>query len=168
MNITLYNNFSDNNVVSKSLTVLGSVAGEIKAPSNIVHPTFILKTSSTVLTANYLHCDSFDSFYYITEKTVLNGGMVEINCKRDVLMTWNNGIRNIVSVITRQENEQINYIPDSNLPLKPYDDTKCIAFSGSELNSNSANIFSFNFVLNVAGGSGASSGGGNNSPNEGS
>lgn len=165
MNITLYNNFSNNNVVSKNLSVLGTTSGEIKTPSNIVTPTFILKTTSAVLTANYLHCDSLDSFYYITEKTVLNGGMVEISCKRDVLMTWNDGVRNIVSVITRQENEKINYIPDNNLPLKPYDNTKCIAFSGSELNSDTANIFSFNFVLNVAGGSGATSGG--NSQNEG-
>lgn len=77
------------------LTELGTVSNVIlKNETNLMEPTFILKTNPVVYNANYLFCEFTSRYYYINSIDALSGGRIAIHCKIDVLYTYRNEILN--------------------------------------------------------------------------
>lgn len=65
----------------------------IKEDTNLMAPTFILKTNPIVYNSNYLFNDFTSRFYFIESIEALTGGRIAIHCKIDVLMTYRNEIK---------------------------------------------------------------------------
>lgn len=120
MNITFYNNYSDNRVVNKSISLLNQFPCAAKEPCSIMTPT--IQVSRTTFnqwhSANYAYLDIFKRYYYIDDMVVQNGGIVEVQLTVDVLMSYKNQISGISTVVARQENINNKYIPDNLAPIR--------------------------------------------------
>jgi len=95
MDLTLYKQAATPERIDKSgyLTQIGSVSGVVlKDSTDLMTPSFILRTDPQVYNANYLYCSYTSRYYYITGITALTGGRISVNCKIDVLYTYKDEI----------------------------------------------------------------------------
>ena len=71
MTVNLYKIAKDNRVVDKitGAVALNNTPITIKPTDKIslLQPVFEIDIESAYMTANYLYCDTFDSYYYITD-----------------------------------------------------------------------------------------------------
>lgn len=91
MDLTFYKQAATPNRVDKRgyLTEIGTISGVIlKADTNLMRPTFILKTSPLVYNSNYLYNTFTKRYYYIRTITAMSGGRIAIDCDIDVLFTY--------------------------------------------------------------------------------
>ena len=150
MNAKFYHNYSDNKVVDKSLTQIGSTISSavIKDNVSVTDPVFTLHdfTSFNPATANYCYIDDLKRYYYITDIVILTPSVYEIHCHVDVLKTYAAGIRSNSAVICRQQNKGMYdlYLTDGVFKTKAYSKYDIIKF-GSGFTSE-------HFVFSVAGG----------------
>ena len=93
MDAYLYFNKSDKRYVDKKLESITYDGGsdhvdvEFKEDTSIEDPTFILRTQSKVLTANYIYVPNMNRYYYINSYTVSHQ-RIYIDCHVDVLMSF--------------------------------------------------------------------------------
>ena len=107
MNVKFYKNYSDNMVVDKNISQIGSTITDavIKENVSVTDPVFLLHdfTGFNPATANYCYIDTLQRYYYITDIIILNPTIYEIHCHVDVLKTYASGIRSNNAVISRQQ-----------------------------------------------------------------
>ena len=106
MELKFYKQAATPNRVDKSsyLTEIGSLSGVIlKADTNLMRPTFILKTSPLVYNSNYLYNSFTKRYYYIKNVTAMSGGRISIDCEIDVLFTYKNEILNSSGWVVRSD-----------------------------------------------------------------
>lgn len=106
MELKFYKQAATPNRVDKSgyLTEIGTLSGVIlKADTNLMRPTFILKTSPLVYNSNYLYNTFTKRYYYIRTVTALSGGRIAIDCNIDVLFTYKNEILNSSGWVVRSD-----------------------------------------------------------------
>ena len=87
---------------------------------SLIFPTFEIDMNSTYMTANYLYCDTFDSYYYIRDIRVNTAQRLELDCFIDVRQTFMNDL--LDSELTVIRNEGLfgpTQIRDSKLPVNP-------------------------------------------------
>lgn len=109
--LTFFQNSADNNIVDKTnyLTHLGYsddniVKADIVDDCSIKTPVFLLGSFPFDFShCNYLYCSDFGRYYYINDVVVKNNGMTELPCSVDVLMTYASGIRDLYTIVERQE-----------------------------------------------------------------
>ena len=90
------------------------------AEVDIINPTFIFDSPATVLTCNYLYCDTFARWYYITNISVDTAQRAIVECKIDVLQTYATEIKNSVATILRSESVGApTHYTDNKLPVYP-------------------------------------------------
>ena len=123
MKIILYKSIADNRLLDKSskITVIDTIdTAHIKNDTSIISPSIILsyKKISTLKKCNYLYIPSMGRYYYVNDIVLKQGGMYELKCHVDVLMTYKGDIRNITTLILRQENVNNPYIEDSQLLVR--------------------------------------------------
>lgn len=108
MNLVLYSNTSDNNVVSKSITQLKSMTGTLREACSVTDPIIKVEglTASQLKSANYAYISDFGRYYYINN-IVCVGKLYELHMHVDVLMTYASGIRSQTAVISRQQNKSM-------------------------------------------------------------
>ena len=106
MTINLFQNNSDKNVVSKSLTAKGTVTGTLREDCSIIDPVIKIEgiSGSDLPYLNYLEVVEFGRYYYITD-IVLTGKLYECHCHIDVLETYKDQIKVLPAVIARQESQ---------------------------------------------------------------
>lgn len=160
VSIDLYQNTSDNRSLYKSLTGLKNVDATIKAECELTDPIFILQFDNDVFNANYCYCENFGRYYFVNRRRMLTGGRIALECHVDVLNTYASNIAATVTDIVRQEQAGVSDIPDSLLPLSPAKQHHTMFLNALPFNLDSATALSFNFVLNVSGGAGGSTSGG--------
>ena len=114
MNVSLFINRSEKNVLTKSLAQVGTYNCKIKDDCTITNPTITISSipESSLSRFNYMYIDTFNRYYYIDSPTLLNNGLVEITGKTDVLMSFKNEIEQCSGVLERQENIFNAYLPD--------------------------------------------------------
>lgn len=66
---------------------------------------------------NYLHCPNLGRWYYINDIVYLSGGIVELHCTCDVLMTYSDIILNSTQVVDRSEKLQSPLLIDDQMPF---------------------------------------------------
>ena len=106
MELTFYKQAATPNRVDKSnyLQLQGDLSDVvIKDDTNLMTPTFILKTDSLVYNSNYVYCSFTSRYYYIESIDALKGGRIAINCKIDVLYTYKDEILNSSAWIERSD-----------------------------------------------------------------
>ena len=103
MELQIYNNNSNTNVLNKKITLVDTLEFNLKADNSILQPILILKNYNS---GNYCYIKEFKRYYYITDIRVLTGGLYQLQLEVDVLMTYKNKI--MANPITTQKIVQIS------------------------------------------------------------
>ena len=98
MELQIYNNNSNTNVLNKKITLIDTLEFNLKADNSILQPILILKNYSS---GNYCYIKEFKRYYYITDIRVLTGGLYQLQLEVDVLMTYKDKI--MTNPITTQK-----------------------------------------------------------------
>lgn len=85
MELQIYNNNSNNKVLNKNITLVGTLDFNLKIDNSILQPVLILKNYSK---GNYCYIKEFNRYYYITDIKLLTGGLYQLQLDIDVLMTY--------------------------------------------------------------------------------
>lgn len=119
LTIKLYRCSDENERMDKSLTLLKSCSGQVKNDVSITNPVFVLETTP-INGLNYLFCEEYGRYYYITDITIMTGNRISCVCKCDVLMSFRNQIRNCKAIINKQEGEDKSskYIDDGSYVIQ--------------------------------------------------
>lgn len=121
MNLNLFQNNSDKNVVWKQITTKANMTGTLREGCSIIDPVIRVEgiSASDIPYINYFEIVEFGRYYYITD-IILVGKFYEIHGHIDVLMTYKDQIKNIPAVIARQES--INNVMLEDGCIKTYAD----------------------------------------------
>jgi len=121
---------------SQFLSKIGEINGVvIKEDTNLMKPTFILKTNSVAYNANYMYCSFTKRWYYINNVTALTGQRIAVDGKIDVLFTYRNEILNSSAWVIKSEkstNENNYKMMHNDLPFRQDYDTLGIDFIDGE------------------------------------
>lgn len=85
MELQIYNNNSNTNVLNKNITLVNTLDFSLKIDNSILQPILILKNYSS---GNYCYIEKFNRYYYITDIKLLTGGLYQLQLDIDVLMTY--------------------------------------------------------------------------------
>lgn len=108
---------ADSRNSSKPYTVLRkNVAVNLKHPTSLLDPVFILHKGDLDDRVNYVIWRG--RLYFCKPPNFVEGGLVELTCHEDVLTTFWSQIRNINTLILRQENVWNPFIKDDQLPVR--------------------------------------------------
>lgn len=146
MNIKIYHNYSANNKLNKTITLLIEKNVKLKNETNITRPTIIL-TGDISNNMNYVYIPKFNRYYYIVDKKSINNEMYEIFLEVDVLMSFKEIILNLHCIIDKQQDlSNINkYYNDGSFIVSSKEFIKTINFPNG-FNENGE------FILITAGG----------------
>ena len=144
MTINLFQNNSDKNVVSKSLTAKGTVTGTLREDCSIIDPVIKIEgiSGNDLPYLNYLEVVEFGRYYYITD-IVLTGKLFECHCHIDVLETYKDQIKVLPAVIARQESQNNVMLTDGLI--------KTYANPEIEIRRSSGGFTDFQYIFCVAG-----------------
>ena len=111
MTLKLYKNYSDKNVLDKNITQIGNdITGTLRTDCSIIDPVIAIE-NLTDLGVNYAYITEYGRYFYINN-IILKGNLYELHMHVDVLKTYEDQIRNIEGVISRQEYRYNLYIQD--------------------------------------------------------
>ena len=145
MDITFYQNTSQNNKLNKNLQFIAHISGTLREPSNIVHPEILIATN--VINSNYAYIPEFKRYYYIREITSIRNDLWKVSMDSDPLMSFATSILNLDVVLAESEQAYTdNYLADSRVWItKVKDKTDIITFPNGLLQNGE-------FILITAGG----------------
>ena len=117
MTITLYKSTADPRVLNKGtqLLTLETVSAKVYYPLNILAPTFSIKYTSSLITANYCYIQELGRYYFLNEPTLESGTVITFTGNVDVLMTYRTAINNLNCICITSEYDFNKYIP-ANIP----------------------------------------------------
>lgn len=113
MTITLYNNQSEMNAVTKTKTTLQTLTGHLRDGTSIIDPVLhVSDITGVIAQVNYLYIAEFNRYYFIKNISSIRLNIWEIECHVDVLASYATEIKAQTAVIKRQENEYNLYLDD--------------------------------------------------------
>jgi len=144
MNISLYTNLSDKNVMDKVLYHNADITGTLREDCSIINPVIKLEnmTATQLKECNYCYIPDFGRYYYINN-IVCKNKLYELTMHVDVLMSFKDGIRANDAVISRQENNYNLYLQDGVF--------KTYANPHYEIKQFPAGFSGYHFIFSVAG-----------------
>ena len=145
MEVILYRNSSENNVIGKSLAQIKSVECNLKNDVSVVNPTFVLSYTDSILDSNYCFIPKFNRYYFIDEIIPITGDRIIIRCKVDVLESFKNDIKSLTAIINKQETIADKFIDDGSWIVENKDFLQSYNFSNGFNDSGE-------FILITAGG----------------
>lgn len=144
MNIILYTNLSDKNVVDKMLYEHETISGTLREDCSIINPVLSVEglTPVQIKEVNYAYIPDFGRYYFINNIT-LKGKLYEISMHVDVLMSFKDSIRDNEAVISRQQNTYNLYLRDGVF--------KCEAGNIIQIKQFGSGFDTFSYIFCVAG-----------------
>lgn len=144
MQVTLYKNRSDNRVIDKSLTTIGTYSNvHLKDDTDVANPVFIFDANFNLNNINYIYAPTLGRYYYIDNVTLSQQRQL-VSCHVDVLMTYKTYLLNKSAIIGRSTSKFNTYFVDNDMP---------------QINSSEITVTKFNntfngesLILAVAGG----------------
>lgn len=117
--VELYTCTSDDRVVDKTITLVGTVQGELREGTGILHPVIRLQLE-TVPTFNYAKIPAFGNRYYFVdgEPITTSYNMWDVTFRHDPLMNLKEQFRPLEGIIARQENYKNPYLIDELAPIE--------------------------------------------------
>lgn len=94
MNITLYVQTKDRDIIEKNLTSAQSYVGQARGEISIESPVITIITSVSLITYNYCFIREFNRYYFIDSKKLVRNNVWEFTLSEDYLYTWRNSIYN--------------------------------------------------------------------------
>ena len=116
--ITLQLNNSEKNKVTKSLTDIMTVSGELKIGTSIIDPIIMVNCKlSDIAKCNYMTIGSFGRSYFVNNIRSIRSGLLEFSCHVDVLSSFADAIRENTAIIQKQEKEWNLYLNDGSFKI---------------------------------------------------
>lgn len=106
--VSLQLNKSPVNKLDKEIQDIAYADGVLKENTSIIDPVFLIDTnlaSEMLSRVNYLYCQDFNRYYYVTNIISDSNLLWEVHCHVDVLMSFKDSIRQQKGIIARQENK---------------------------------------------------------------
>ena len=145
MEVILYKNSSENNVIGKSLAQIKSVECNLKNDVSVINPTLVLSYTDPILDSNYCFIPKFNRYYFIDEIIPITADRSIIRCKVDVLESFKNDIKSLTAIINKQETISDKFIDDGSWIVENKDFLQSYNFSNGFNDSGE-------FILITAGG----------------
>lgn len=145
MLIKFYNNTSEKNVLSKTLTNEIIMTGWLREESDIHSPVVTIE-SANITSYNYAFIPEFGRYYFITEITSVRTGFWRVSMVCDVLMSFRTYILNCYGIIDHTQSTDISdYMRSDIWQTLVKDKTDIINFSNGLLTNGE-------YILITAGG----------------
>ena len=117
MTIKLYNNSSPKKTIGKSLTLVDTLTGSLRAECDMLNPSIVIEHSG-VINANYAKIEEFNRYYFIKTITSVRQDLWRIEMHEDVRESWGASIKQNTAIIERASGYYNLYLKDSMLPLE--------------------------------------------------
>lgn len=147
MNIDLYVNKSDSRKVYKDITQIGNTKSiQLLESCSIENPVMMVQMNDSLYSANYAYIAKFGRYYYITDKTIIEGNKCRLSLKSDVLKNFFNACGTSPVIAKRSSSHPDYRISDPRILKLPEPDISIRRTSISIPTENTNN-----FVLTVTG-----------------
>lgn len=147
MNIDLYVNKSDSRKVYKDITQIGTTKSiQLLESCSIENPVMMVQMNDSLYSANYAYIAKFGRYYYITDKTIVEGNKCRLSLKSDVLKNFFNACGTSPVIAKRSSSHPDYRISDPRILKLPEPDISIRRTSISIPTENTNN-----FVLTITG-----------------
>ena len=109
MEITFYLNSDEPNKVNKTLSSGYEIEGSLKSECTIENPVILIESDIDINQYNYFYIPEFDRYYFRTRFTVVRNGLIRIEGKTDVLMSFKDQIQNFDVILDHSEDHNTDY-----------------------------------------------------------
>lgn len=117
-NVTLQRNNSERNKLTKDISEILTVSGELKTETSIIDPVIIIECDLSAVTGcNYISIPAFGRSYFVNNIRSIRNGLVEFSCHVDVLSTFASQIRDNTGIVRKQENNWNLYLNDGSFKI---------------------------------------------------
>ena len=99
MQIILYNNLSEENVLNKTLTNEVIINGALRDATSVKNPVITIEYPGTITGFNYCYIPDFGRYYYISDISAVRYGLWALTMRVDVLMSFKDDINNAQIII---------------------------------------------------------------------
>lgn len=117
MTIKLYNNSSPKKTIGKTLTLVDTLTGSLRAECDMLNPSIVIEHSG-VINANYAKIEEFNRYYFIKTITSVRQDLWRVEMHEDVRESWGASIKQNRAIIERASGYYNLYLKDSMLPLE--------------------------------------------------
>ena len=123
MEIKLYKNLSENNVIGKTLTQIKSVEANLKNDVSVINPTLILYYTTNILDSNYCFIPKFNRYYFIDEIVPITGDRCVVKCRVDVLESFKEDIKSLTVILDKAQSiyKSNKYLDDGSFIVENKD-----------------------------------------------
>lgn len=123
MEIKLYKNLSENNVIGKSLTQIKSVEANLKNDVSVINPTLVLGYTANILDSNYCFIPKFNRYYFIDEIVPITGDRCIVKCRVDVLESFKEDIKSLTVILDKSQSiyKSNKYLDDGSFVVENKD-----------------------------------------------
>ena len=150
MEIKLYKNLSENNVIGKNLTQIKSVEANLKNDVSIINPTLVLSYTANILDTNYCFIPKFNRYYFIDEIVPITGDRCIVKCRVDVLESFKDDIKSLTVILDKSQSiyKSNKYLDDGSFVVENKDFNTIYNFTNGFNDEGT-------FILICAGGGGS-------------
>ena len=142
MIVNLYNNESPANKISKSVTLLAALEGQLVNETNVVAPVIRIYNASFPA-FNYAQIPLFDRYYFLRDVRQIRNDVWEISLESDPLMSFNIG--SVSGMVVESEGIGSNYLEHRHFVRNVKSKTNILTFGSGLLDSGE-------YILITAGG----------------
>lgn len=116
--IILQRNNSERNRVTKDISEILTVSGELKTKTSIIDPVIMIECDlSAVVGCNYMSISAFGRSYFVNNIRSIRSGLIEFSCHVDVLSSFASEIRSNIAIVRRQEKNWNLYLNDGSFKV---------------------------------------------------
>ena len=123
MEVILYKNSSENNVIGKSLAQIKSVECNLKNDVSVINPTLVLNYTANILNSNYCFIPKFNRYYFIDEIVPITGDRCVVKCRVDVLESFKEDIKSLTVILDKAQSiyKSNKYLDDGSFIVENKD-----------------------------------------------
>ena len=115
MNITLYVQTKDRDIIEKNLTSAQSYVGQARGEISIENPVITIISSVSLINFNYCFIEEFNRYYFIDSKKLVRNNVWEFTLSEDYLYTWRNMIYTWTVELERAQYDWNLYFKDGEM-----------------------------------------------------
>lgn len=142
MIVNLYNNESPANKISKSVTLLAALEGQLVNETNVVAPVIRIYNASFPA-FNYAQIPLFNRYYFLRDVRQIRNDVWEISLESDPLMSFNIG--SVSGILVESESGGTDYLEHRHFVRNVKSKTNILTFGSGLLDSGE-------YILITAGG----------------
>ena len=123
MEVILYKNSSENNVIGKSLAQIKKVECNLKNDVSVINPSLILYYTVNILNSNYCFIPKFNRYYFIDEIVPITGDRCIVKCRVDVLESFKEDIKSLTVILDKAQSiyKSNKYLDDGSFIVENKD-----------------------------------------------